>query len=332
MSDPTFSIIVPTFRRPDALRKTLTALLALDYPRDRYEVIVVDDGADDTTAKLVYAFGDRGVPVRLAAQLRRGAASARNRGARLARNDWLLFCDDDIITPPSHLAGHRDAHARHPHALVAGTFELAPSAVAVLRATPFGRYRIKLENQFLGEIHGESLDGDSDRVRVPGVSAANLSMRRDLFWTIGGFDEDFPLAGAEDQDLSLRARAADALLVLDRKIPCFHNDHYLSRRAYCGREERSARTTPFLVRKYPAQFDDVPYARENRPITADDPPRLVLKKLVKAALASRPLLELLHATARVGEAARAPEALLRRLYAGLLGLHLFRGFRQSWST
>ena len=332
MSDPTFSIIVPTFRRPEALHKTLTALLALDYPRDRYELIVVDDGADDATAKIVYAFGDRGVSVMLAAQLRRGAASARNRGARLAGSDWLLFCDDDIITPPSHLAGHRDAHACHPHALVAGTFELAPSAVAILRATPFGRYRIELEHRFLAEVPGESLDGDSHRVRVPGVSAANLSMRRDFFWTIGGFDEEFPLAGAEDQDLSLRARAADAVLVLDPNIPCFHNDHYLSRRAYCAREERSARTTPFLVRKYPAQFEDVPYARENRPIAAEDPPRLVVKKLLKAVLASRPLLELLHALARVGEAARAPEELLRRLYAGLLGLHLFRGFRHSWRT
>ena len=84
----------------------------------------------------------------------------------------------------------------------------------------------------------------------------------------------------------------------------------------------------FLVRKYPAQFEDVPYARENRPIAADDPPRLVVKKLLKAALASRPLLEVLHAMAHVGEAARAPEELLRRLYAGLLGLHLFRGFRR----
>jgi len=323
---------VPTFRRPEALHKTLTALLALDYPRDRYEVIVVDDGADDTTSNVVYAFGDRGVSVRLAAQLRRGAASARNRGARLAGGEWLLFCDDDIITPPSHLAGHRDAHARHRHALVAGTFELAPPAVAILRATPFGRYRIELERQFLAEAQGEPLDGDVDRLRVPGVSAANLSLRRDLFWTIGGFDEEFPLAGAEDQDLSLRARAADALLVLDTNIPCFHNDHYLSRRAYCAREERSARTTPFLVRKYPAQFEDVPYARENRPITADDPPRLVVKKLLKAALANRLLLELLHAMARAGEAARAPEEPLRRLYAGLLGLHLFRGFRRSWTT
>ncbi len=323
---------MPTFRRPEALRETLTALLALDYPPDRYEVIVVDDGADEATSKIVYGFADRGVSVTLAAQLRRGAASARNRGARLASGDWLLFCDDDIITPRSHLAAHRAAHERHQHALVAGSFELAPDAVAALRATPFGRYRIELERRFLSEARGEPVEGDPDYVRMPIVSAADLSLPRDLFWAVGGFDEDFPLAGAEDQDLSVRARAEDALLLLDTKIHCFHNDHYLSRRSYCGREERSAQTMPFLVRKHQKQFGDAEYARASRPIEVDDPPAVSAKKLLKAVLASRPALELLHALARVGEVVGAPEELLWRLYAGLLGLHLFRGFRRSWKT
>jgi GT2 family glycosyltransferase len=165
---------------------------------------------------------------------------------------------------------------------------------------------------------------------MPGVSAANLSMPRELFWMIGGFDEDFPLAGAEDQDLSLRARAADALLLLDTEIHCFHNDHYLSRRAFCDREERSARTMPFLVRKHTGQLGDIPYARENRPIEANDPTALVAKKLIKTVLATRPILELLHVVTRIGEAMRAPEKLLRRLYDTLLAVHVFRGFRQSW--
>lgn len=323
---------MPTFRRPDALHRTLSALLALDYPSERYEVIVVDDGADDATSNVVYGLDDRGVSVTLAAQLRRGAAAARNRGAQLAGGEWLLFCDDDIVTPPSHLAAHRAAHERHRAALVAGTFELSPSAVAALRTTPFGRYRLELERAFLAQARGEPLDGHPDCIRMTVVSAADLSLRRDLFWAVGGFDADFPLAGAEDQDLSVRARAEGALLLLDSKIHCLHNDHYLSRRAYCEREERSARTMPFLVRKHAAELGNLRYARENRPIGAGDPATLIVKKALKAVFSSRPVLGLLHGLARVGEAARAPEALLRPLYRGLLGLHLFRGFRNSWKT
>jgi GT2 family glycosyltransferase len=330
VTDPTFSIIVPTFRRPDVLEQTLTALVALDYRPDRYEVVVVDDGPDEITAKVVDQMRNARVSVTVIGQHRRGAACARNRGASLADGEWLLFCDDDIVAPRLHLQAHLAAHQRHATAVVAGRWELAPGVVAALRRTPFGRYRIDLERRFAEQARGEPLAGDPGRLRATLLSAANLSLRRDLFWGIGGFDEAFPLAGAEDQDLSLRARAAGALLILDTEIRCFHNDRYLTRRAYCERQERSANTMPFLVRKHPAEFGDLPYARENRPVQAGDPPMLVGKKVLKRLLATRPLLDGLHGLARTGEAVGAPEGLLRRLYTALFALHLFRGFRRSW--
>ena len=84
MIEPSFSIVVPTFRRPETLRQTLAALLALDYERSRYEVIVTDDGADEATAEIVGRMQGRRVEIVLTAQHQRGAASARNRGAQLA--------------------------------------------------------------------------------------------------------------------------------------------------------------------------------------------------------------------------------------------------------
>jgi len=332
MASPTFSIVVPTFRRPGALRQTLRALLALDHPAGGYEVIVVDDGAEQRTARILDELPRSAVSVTLEAQDRRGAACARNRGARVARGEWVLFCDDDIVAPPAHLLAHAAVHERHADAIVAGAWELPRAMVAALSRTPFGRYRLELERRFAAEARGELLDGEPTCVRMRSVAAANLSLRRELFWRIGGFDEDFPVAGAEDQDLSVRARVVGALLVLDTSIRCVHNDQYLDLRQCCAREERSACTMPFLVRKYPGEFADLPYARENRPVEATDPPGLIVKKLLKSLLASRPALELLHGLTRVCEAARAPERLLRRLYNTLLGLHLFRGFRQSWNA
>jgi hypothetical protein len=58
----------------------------------------------------------------------------------------------------------------------------------------------------------------------------------------------------------------------------------------------------------------------------------VAKKQLKALLASTPMLEVLHWLTRACEIMRVPEQLLRHLYAALLGLHVFRGFRQSWSA
>jgi GT2 family glycosyltransferase len=330
MNHPTFSIVVPTFRRPDALRMTLSALLALDYPASRYEVIVVDDGAAGITSRIVEQLRDPEISLRLETQGRRGAACARNRGARIADGQLVLFCDDDVLAPPMLLQRRLACHNRHPGAAIASICELAPELAAGLRRTPFGRYRISLERRFLQEALGDPLEDDRGCIRMPLLAANNLSMTRELFWSIGGFDEDFPLAGAEDQDLSIRARAAGMPLLLDSRIRCIHNDRRLNLRAYCEREERSASTVAVLVRKHPVVFGDLPYAQENRPVDARDSLGVIAKKLIKSALARPPMLASLHWLTQVCEAAGAPEQLLRRLYATLLGLHLFRGFRRSW--
>jgi len=325
-----FSIVVPTFRRPDALEETLAAILRLDYQTNRYQVIVVDDGADDDTARIVRRFQGRGVELMLEAQTHRGAARARNRGARLAGGDLLLFCDDDMILEPSYLRLHLSARERHGDAVVSGVWRFSPKVMQALGRSPFGRYRIQLERGFQEDGGGRPLDADPGCLLMPLLGSGNLALRRDRFWEIGGFDEDFPVAGAEDQDFSIRARAAGALLLLDTNIRCLQNDHRLTLRDYCAREERSAETMPYLVRKYPSELGQVPYVVQNRPIQTGDPPQLVLKKVAKTVLAGPALLELLHRFVRLLEAAHGPERVLRRLYKMLLGIHLFRGFRRSW--
>jgi GT2 family glycosyltransferase len=328
VSDPSFSIVVPTFHRPDALRETLAALLALDYAPSRYEVIIVDDGADESTVDIVRELRHATAEMTLEAQQQRGAASARNRGARSARGDWLLFVDDDIVVAPDHLTRHGRTISSHRDALVNGAWQFSPAVIESLRKTPFGRFRIDLERRFQEEAMGRVMPDEIVEMALLGTW--DLALRRELFWEIGGFDEAFPVAGAEDQDFSLRARRAGARLLLDTKIQCLHNDNRLTLRDYCAREERSARTMPILARKYPAEFMDVPYVRENRPIVASDPAGVIAKKLAKAVLASGPALEGLHRLIGIMEAADVPEPVLRRLYQGLLGLHLFRGFRRSW--
>jgi hypothetical protein len=70
---------------------------------------------------------------------------------------------------------------------------------------------------------------------------------------------------------------------------------------------------------------------ENRPIMAADPPRLKLKKLVKAVLGQERSLSALRHLAGLLERAHLPDRELRRFYRSLLGLHLSQGFRQAWT-
>src|SRR5450759_1312526 len=74
------SFVVPTFKRPDTLRATLDALIHLDYPKDLYEVIVVDDGSGDSTRDVVVESAAAEPSVRYIAQENTGVARARNVG------------------------------------------------------------------------------------------------------------------------------------------------------------------------------------------------------------------------------------------------------------
>jgi GT2 family glycosyltransferase len=328
---PTFSIVVPTFRRPAALRQTLAALLALDYESDRYEIIVVDDDGGCAAADVVRQQDPGAVSVRVETQLQMGAARARNRGAQVASGDVLLFCDDDMMLAPGDLRARAETLSRHSDVAVSAAWQFGPGQMRALRASPFGRYRIELERRFQREVAGEALADDPECLRMELVAANNLALRRARFWEVGGFDEAFPFAGAEDQDFSLRARAAGMTLLLDTRILCFHNDNRLTIDHYCAREQRSAQTMAVLARKYPEQLASSRYVRENRPVERGDPPGLLAKKLLKAALATGPSLAAIHRLVRLLELAHVPDGQLRRAYSGLLGLHLFRGFRQAWA-
>src|SRR5262245_32282371 len=89
-----FSVVVPTYNRPAQLARCLGALAALDYPRERFEVIVVDDGGTCDVKAVVDPFREQ-LNMTLVQQRNAGPAAARNAGVAAARNDLLAFTDDD---------------------------------------------------------------------------------------------------------------------------------------------------------------------------------------------------------------------------------------------
>src|SRR5262249_6845763 len=104
-----FSIVIPTYERPDTLFQVLDALQRqLDPPS--CEVVVVDDGSrDDTSARLVSY--KPSYPFRFFSQGNRGPAAARNRGVEEARGRYVLFLGDDTVPEAELLAAHAAAHA-----------------------------------------------------------------------------------------------------------------------------------------------------------------------------------------------------------------------------
>lgn len=99
---PFVTVIVPTFR-PDLgrLGGTLKALDALEYPRERFEILVIDNSPmlESGLQAFVEAHSDRVIFERSL----HGAHEARNLGLEIARGEWCLFVDDDIIVSPETL-------------------------------------------------------------------------------------------------------------------------------------------------------------------------------------------------------------------------------------
>jgi GT2 family glycosyltransferase len=316
--------VVPTYCRADTLRDTLKSLFAIDYPPEALELIVVDDGMDAATVGLVDSVPGGPMQIRLLRQQGRGAATARNTGARIATGEVLLFCDDDMIVRADHVKLHLATRAVHADALIGGTRSYSPASLAAFETTPFGRFWTDLERGFSSQPTERRLDESC--VEVPIVPSCDLSIRRDTFWRLGGFDERFPFAGAEDQDLSVRARRAGLLLIRNYDITALHNDPRTSLRQICDREETGAHTVVVLSRKFPEYLGNFRY---NGPIAPHDNPALVAKKLVKSLLSTPALLAALHLVVDWLERAHLSDRTLSHVYRVMLGLHIFRGYRQG---
>src|SRR5947209_12306879 len=105
-ADAFISVVVPTWNRAAHLRDLLASLAGQDYPPDRFEIVVVDDGSTDRTAEVVRAVASLAVPhVRYVPQEHRGYCAACNTGVSAASGEVVCFLDSDEMVPPTHLSG-----------------------------------------------------------------------------------------------------------------------------------------------------------------------------------------------------------------------------------
>ncbi len=180
-----FSVVIPTFNRPEPLRSCLESLAAQRYPRSRFEVIVVDDGSAVPAAPIVAQYSER-LQVRFRRQARAGPAAARNQGVLKARGCYIAFIDDDCVAEPGWLDAFESEFRAHPQgALLGGDV-----------SNPF-------EDNVYTEVGELILQVLLDRYQperggVYFFRTANLAVRGDEFRASGGFDPTFETA--EDRE------------------------------------------------------------------------------------------------------------------------------------
>ena len=191
MTGPRVSVVVPTADRPAELERCLRALREIDYPRDRLEVIVVDD-----RGTVRGAAPPGGLDVRVVAHREpRGPGAARNTGAEAARGDLLAFTDDDCLPEPGWL--------RALTAAVAGSSGIAAGG-RTLNALEANAYASA--SQHIVDLVYAHYNRDPDCALF--FATNNLAVPREDFLALGGFDAvRFPFA-SEDRDFCDRWRAS----------------------------------------------------------------------------------------------------------------------------
>ena len=245
-----FSVVVPTYQRPRQLAACLEALAALDYPLDRYEVIVVDDGSSQPPEDVVRGFRHR-LDVSLLSRPHGGPALARNSGAAQARGDWLAFTDDDCAPARDWLRLLAARLTQAPDCAVGGR------VVNSLSANPYST-----ASQLVVSWLYAYYNADPERARF--LTSNNFAMAVQRFRAVGGFDETYPNAAAEDREI------CDRLLQRGQRIiyapeAVVHHAHPLTfagfcrqhfhygRGAFCFRRVRSRRCAE-PVRLEPLSF------------------------------------------------------------------------------
>lgn len=188
------SVIIPTYKRDKILCEVLSQLLSQNpLP---LEIIVIDQTKEhDSNTRTILEDLIRGDKIKYIYQDAPHANMARNRGVREARGEIVLILNDDIVISRNLIQAHY-ANYKDPN-LVAVSGQVLGKTEEATDKFPPQYYR-----KYTGWTHFPL--NFSKRVEVVNLNACNLSMRREIFREVGGFDENFIKTYFDDTDLSLR--------------------------------------------------------------------------------------------------------------------------------
>jgi glycosyltransferase involved in cell wall biosynthesis len=190
MGDPLVSTIIPTYNRARELCLAVESALGQTYPRDRHEIIVVDDGSDDggATREALRPYRRH---VRFLRKRNGGVSCARNFGLANARGELYAFLDSDDEWLPEKLRRQVDFLAEHPHC-----------GVVLTDFVRIDHERCEVGRVCLGPRFADPGPNLAQALRYPGLPPSTVLARREVIQEVGAFNTG--LRTAEDIEFHLR--------------------------------------------------------------------------------------------------------------------------------
>jgi GT2 family glycosyltransferase len=226
------SIIIPVHNEAQTLGDCLASLVRQADHLPDVEIIVVDDGSTDSTPDLVRRFP----AVRLFRQNQQGPAAARNRGAREAKGEIILFTDGDCIPLDNWLEE------------MLTPFQQVPDLIGVKGA--YVTRQRALTARFVQIEYEDKYDKLAKWQYIDFIDTYSAAYRRETFLAVGGFDQEFPVACAEDVELSYRLANLGGKMIFNPGARVIHR-HPASLWAYLRKKFKFAYWRMLSLKKHP---------------------------------------------------------------------------------
>jgi len=214
------SIVVVCYNEEKNIAECLESLVSQSYPKDSYEVIVVDGNSEDSTREIVARYVEKYDFIRLVVEPKRYTAMTRNRGLLSAKYDHLAYTDADCVVPEDWLSVMAEGFSKNkeidPSIVGIGGSNFAPpdsssftQAVQIALDTFIGSF---------GSVTGKSYP---EPRYVTDLPTLNVLYEKKVLKKIGLFDESLRHEG-EDADLNFRLRKAGFRLLYIPQSYVFH--------------------------------------------------------------------------------------------------------------
>jgi len=249
------SVILCTYNGGERIKETLDYLLIQNYPKDKIEIIVVDDGSIDNTSNIIGKY-----PVKLIKHdENKGLAAARNTGVSNASGEIICFTDDDCIADKNWIKELVGTYIKNPRADgVGGRIEAYQAENMFEKYAQYSKNPIyqhiprmdpsnRLKN-YIKKIFGISRPKLKDNQKLSSIMGANSSYKKEVFERVGGCDPSF--RRGVDWELNMRLNKICACLVYCDKAIVYHK-HRVSLKSFFKHIYEYGEAYGHVYRKHP---------------------------------------------------------------------------------
>jgi len=215
MKKPFVSIIIPTYNRKEKLIDSILSIESQNYPKDKFEIIIIDDNSTDDTQKETRKLMKKYKNIRYQKNQRNlGPAASRNAGIRIAKGEYIFFTDDDCVVDKDWLISYINFFEKNKEIGGIGGPLIPIQSNLIARIEKFKDKILKIDMK----------KPKIGRDEIPVGFTSNVAYKKEVFKEVGYFNEKFKIPAGED--VELKKRVCKKFKIAFLPVIVWHNQEY----------------------------------------------------------------------------------------------------------